>query len=442
MQNQNNNINNNEEDFSQYYPDGDAANIDRDDHDDSFLNKNRVKKMRNRKKNARLTKGQITLIVIAAVLCAAIIFAIVWVALYKPNNPGGTDIPFDTNPIVNGDDPDQTDKNDPNNQGHSGVNSDTYNVKEGIYNILVVGHDDAAHLADVTMIVNCNTVDKTISIMQIPRDTLVTISTLYTNKTNEAFSSYYIDAYRAGKENPYQVAMDDYATMLEKSLCINIHHTVKMNLAGFRGIVDAIEGIDVYVPDEMYYEDPEQDLYISIPAGYQHLDGATAEGFVRFRSGYVQADLGRVNAQKIFLTAMFNKVKATIKSADVTKITALANEVFDNVTTDLTISDIVYYAKFLMDVDLESINMMTMPGNLAGSYYVMNRAATLKVINQYFNIYTKEITDSIFDRNYLFCFVSKDYICDVYFDNAENVLDEVHNAGDIDDGEMQIPTLD
>ena len=89
--------------------------------------------------------------------------------------------------------------------------------------------------------------------------------------------------------------------------------------------------------------------------------------------------------------------------------------------------------------DLENINMTTMPGNTAGAYFVMNRAAALEVINKYFNIYTKEITDSIFDRNYLFCYTEQKYLADVYFSDTENVFDDVHNAGDIDEDSIYIP---
>lgn len=436
MQNQNN-INKDEEDISMYYPDGDAGNMERDDHDDAFLNQNLKKKNRIRKKRAKLTKSQIAMIVVIFVIYTAVIFAAAWLIFYKPAQPSIDEIPFETDPVYS--ENDSSLNSDPNSSGgQNGVVNDGYTVRDGVYNILVVGHDDAAHLADVTMIVNCNTNDNSISVMQIPRDTLVTEDVI-TNKTNAAFSTFYSNAYTSGAEDPYAEAMKEYASMFEKSLCIKIHHTIIMNLSGFRSIVDALGGVDVYVPDDMYYSDPEQNLYISIPKGNQHLDGYNAECFVRFRSGYLQADLGRVNAQKIFLTAMFNKVKATIKAADISTLSSLASEVFASVSTDLSVSDIIYYAKFLLNVDLESINMTTMPGNVAGAYYVMNRASTLEIINQYFNIYNKNITDSIFDRNYLFCFTGQKYLADVYFDNTENVFDEVHNASDIDEDSIYIP---
>lgn len=437
---------NNQDDVSMYYPDGDAANMARDDHDNAFLNQNLKKKKKIKRKNARLTKKQIAWIALIFLIYTVVIFAAAWFIFYQPAQPSKEDIPFDTNPIVN-ENPDAPPLDG--DQSSSGTNnediasdSQTENgfvAREGIYNILVIGHDDAAFLADVVMIVNVDTNTGAINVMQIPRDTLVTIG-LRTNKNNEAFSHYYMNAKSEGIKDPYSEAAQDYADMLEKSLCINIHNTVVMNLAGFRSIVDAIGGVDVYVPEAMHYEDPEQNLYINIGEGYQHLDGYNAEGFIRYRDGYAQADLGRVNAQKIFLTAMFNQVKAVVKNADLGAITSLANAVFKNVTTDLSVSDIVYYAKFLLDVNLEEINMMTAPGDVTGAYYVINRLAVLDVVNEYFNIYEKPITDSIFDRSYTFCFTDLQYICDVYFASAASTgYGEVYNGENINGENIYIP---
>ncbi len=426
----------NEDDVSMYYPDGDAENIENDDMSEEFYSKNQKKKKKLKKKKARLTKSQITLIAVIFVVYMAIILTAAWLIFYRPAQPSQGEIPFDTEENVT--EPSLGEKPEDETKEDGTVIKNEYTVKDGVYNILVVGHDDEASLADVTMIVNINTNTNEITVMQIPRDTLVTDHST-TNIINAAFNGFYMESKGEGSDDPYMDALTKYEEMLEKSLCINIHHTVLMGLKGFRGIVDAMGGVDVYVPTAMYYSDPEQNLLIDIPAGYQHLNGNDAEGFVRFREGYLTADLGRINAQKIFLTAMFNKVKDTVKSVDIPTITNIANEVFNCVDTNMTVSDIIYYAKFFMNVDLSSITMTTIPGNMAGRYYVVNRAGTLKLINEHYNIYEKEISDSIFDKDYLFCFNDLQYICDVYYADESNVFDESHNAEDIDSESIYIP---
>ena len=204
-------------------------------------------------------------------------------------------------------------------------------------------------------------------------------------------------------------------------------------------------GVGVYVPEGMYYNDPEQNLYINIPSGYQWLNGAQAEGFIRFRSGYTQGDLGRVSAQKIFLTALFDQAKSTVKSANVSKLTEIATEISKYLTTNLSISDLMFYAKAFTNIDMENINMLTIPGNMEespyrmGNFYVVNRAATLKVVNQYFNIYEKEISDSIFDRNGTFNLYYDAWINEVYYAGSEYLYDNHIYTGDSINDDLYIP---
>lgn len=444
MSNLNNVNNHDEDDVSQYYPTDDTYN----DGDDVFYSYDKKEKSKFKFKPTKFTTSQIIVLAIIFVVYTAVIFTAAWLIFYRPAQPSGNDVPFDTtirNDSDNVSPPLDNKESTKPSENTSVIVNDDYTVKDGMYNILVVGRDDAATLADVTMIVNLDTKNNQISVMQIPRDTLVNIN-VPTNKVNAAYSSYYSSAYKDGDKDPYLSAAEHYATLYEQNLCINIHHTVVVNLAGFVNIVDLFGGVDVYVPESMYYSDPEQNLYINIGAGQQHLDGYNAMCFVRYRSGYVQADLGRVNAQKIFLTAFFQKVKNSISLTNLGMLTDVANEVFKNIHTDMSVSDMIFYAKQLLNINLDSISMMTLPGNAAdyeygGSYYVMNRAATLEVINKYFNIYQTEISDSIFDRNAIFCITSSTNICNIYYAAADAVLDGVYNAEDIDSESIYIPYL-
>ena len=73
MQNNLNNANNdNEEDVSMYYPDGDAEHIARDDHDEAFLNETIKKKKKIRRRNGRLKKSQVAMIISIFVIYALV----------------------------------------------------------------------------------------------------------------------------------------------------------------------------------------------------------------------------------------------------------------------------------------------------------------------------------------------------------------------------------
>ena len=392
------------------------------------------RKQKVRRKKGRLSRSQRGLIVALSIVYLLVLLLAAWLIFYRPAQPGGHEVPFDTNP-VQPDTPDTT-ETDPAGKpkdNNAVVNGD-YKVEKGIYNILLVGHDRAATLADVTMLINVNENKGTITVMQIPRDTYV--DDFATNKVNAAYSTYYGMALKEGAKDPYLAAVQSYAELLEQNLCINIHHAAVLNLDGLINIVDILGGVELYVPQRMYYSDPEQGLYIDLQEGWQTLDGKNAENFVRFRS--VQQDLGRINAQKIFLTALFEKVKASISISNTAKLTQVAGEIFNNLHTDMTASDIMYYGKFVLGVDLANLNMTTIPGNVPQSHYVINRKATLAIINEYFNIYNTEIGDAIFDRNGVFCPASTAGT-NAYYAEADNTLDEMHNGQDISDDSIYIP---
>ncbi len=433
-----------DDDIAQYYPEGDYQSMEDDDESYQALLK---KKQKLRRKRGRMTKAQRALIFGIFVVYAVVLCLAAWLIFYRPAGSGAeTDIPFDTNPVTQETTlPGQPTTWTPNPPDKEQDNSGDYTVNEGMYNILVVGHDRAASLADVIMLVCCDTIENDVTIMQLPRDTC--IQNFVTNKINAAYSTYYNMALKEangdGRSDPYQEAVQNFAEMLEQSLCIQIHHTAVLNLDGLVNIVDALGGVELYVPQRMYYSDPEQNLYIDLQEGYQTLDGKQAENFVRFRSGYMQADLGRVNAQKIFLTALMQKLKSSFSLEGAATLTKVAEEVFRNLHTDLKVSDIVFYAKFLMKVDLANMHMTTIPGNAeygvnGHSYYIINRAATLDVINEYFNIYKTQITDSIFDRNHAFC-ISDSVVQQYYYADPETVMDGIYNGQEVNDNSIEIP---
>ncbi len=314
------------------------------------------------------------------------------------------------------------------------------------YNILVLGHDRAAMLTDVFMLVNIDNRDNSVTIMQIPRDTWVSDhkgpdgSSHYvaTNKINAIFSTYFnYHRYNDGLDTSaaYDKALTSVADVLEENLFINIDYSVIMDLDGFQKIVDILGGVEMYVERPMTYQDPEQGLYINIPAGYQTLNGHQAEGFVRYRKGYSTADLGRQNAQKQFMTALLNKAKSTLSLSNVDKLTDIADAIYTYIDTDMSAGDILFFAKSLLKCDLANMNMMTMPGNLVGQYYVMNRAAVYGVINTSYNLNSTDIPDAAFDNGNLFNNLSYAYNlpADQVFDNT------VFNGADVNEDGVDLP---
>lgn len=385
----------------------------------------------------------VVIILILAIICGAASF----LKFYKPSLD--TDTPFDiqTDPPITVDstapDTNATDEiiTEPSEQTGS-FKRDTESV-----NFLVVGRDAESWNTDVIMIVNFNMKQGSLSVVQLPRDTYIEIDNVR-GRINTAMKTMRAAAYANDKslsqDELLKAGMQGLCELLEKSLCIQIDGYAHVNLEGFRGIIDAIGGVPMDVPYDMDYEDPEQDLYIHLKAGNQLLDGKKAEMFVRFRSGYVQADIGRMDAQKLFLTALFKQLKSSVTVSTVPK---LAEQVLKYVTTDVPLADIIIYAKELLGVDMENISMMTLHGAALQTesgawYYCMNRAAALDMMNTYFNVYSDPITDAMFDKTQAFTDESSAAFCRVYLaapdDIAVEVKPDIKTGDELDEGDIDI----
>lgn len=310
---------------------------------------------------------------------------------------------------------------------------------DGIYNFLVLGHDKVALNTDVIMIISFDTNDGSISIMQLPRDTYIEHDG-YAHKINSMFAYLVGRARQSGSKNVYHDALSDYCELLENALSIELDNYALINLDAFENIVDIIGGVPIYVPDDMHYDDEVQGLSIHINKGQQVLDGETAAGFVRFRSGYINADIGRQDAQKLFMTAFLDQVKNTIS---VTTVTKIVDQVIKNITTDLSAPDAAYYAKSALSVDLGNLNMITLPGKsiYSGgvSYYVIYRESAIDIINGYFNVYNRDISDEMFDRDLLFTDLRSNSINSIYY--ATNTDYKVNNGENVSEGGIYIPRL-
>lgn len=376
----------------------------------------------------------IVLGVIAAVMLVGVVGAATFLEVYRP--AVDTDAPpFDVN--VTPDDPANT-GDEPAKSDETQFARDTESV-----NFLVAGRDKDAWNTDVMMLVNFNMREGSVSVLQIPRDTYIEIdgmrgriNTIMKLKRQAALQN---DSSLSQSEL-LREGMKGTVEALEKSMCVQIDGYVIVNLEGFRNIINVIGGVYMDVPFDMDYEDPRQDLYIHLSAGPQTLNGEQAEMFVRFRSDYLQGDIGRTNAQKLFLTALFKQLKNNLTLATVP---ALAEQLFKYVTTDIPLADIIIYAKELLSVDMSNISMITLPGGDSRShttgawYYIMHRADTLMLVNEYFNVYNQPITDEMFDTTH--AFTDEDYsaFADIYFAEPTDV--KVEHADDIDNSGITIP---
>ncbi|MBE6552440.1 MAG: LytR family transcriptional regulator [Ruminococcaceae bacterium] len=269
-------------------------------------------------------------------------------------------------------------------------------VKDEFYNILLCGRDFLGSTTDTMMVLSYDVKHQKVNILQILRDTCI-IDTSDENKERRV-NSVFTYAYTRTKGNTNDKiigGMEAAERVVEDTFGIVINKYVYIDLNGFKEIVDAVGGVGITIQQDMFYEDPGQDLYIDLKAGYQVLNGDKALDFVRFRSGYAEGDLGRVDAQKIFLSAF---VKKLLSAEVVGKLPQLMKTIREYMTTNLTTNDCTYFIKYASRLSLDNILMYTTPGQYyrksnGAYYYSLYTKENLEIINKGFNCMTADITE-------------------------------------------------
>ncbi len=246
-------------------------------------------------------------------------------------------------------------------------------VVGGRINVLLMATDKSGLLTDTMMLASCDSDRKIINMISFPRDTRVKYGRGY-QKLNAM--------YALGKEG---MRHENTISYIRELTGLPIHYYVVVRPDGFRNIIDTLGGVWIDVPIRMYYSDPAQDLYIDLQPGYQLLDGAKAEQFTRFRSGYANADLGRISAQQNFIKALFEQ---KLKPEYLLKAGEIYQHVIDCVDTNFSISDLPVFLKILKSLQGDSIQTYDMPlrtATINGASYVICDVEK-----------TKELIDTVF----------------------------------------------
>lgn len=243
------------------------------------------------------------------------------------------------------------------------------------FNIVLLGRDydydnrgrrlDSGR-TDTIMVFHVDCSSKKINGISIPRDTIVDIPGYGRNKINSA----------------YHFGGIPLATkVIENLLGIKIDYYILLDPDAFKKLVDAIGGVDIYVEKDMKYKDSWGKLYIDLKKGYQRLNGAQAEGYVRFRHDPM-GDIGRIERQQKFLYALISQVT---KPNVIIKMPTLIQELSKYVHTNLPISEMVSLATFFAREKSEiQLKTTMLPGSPNNSYWYPDLEETNRLISLLF----------------------------------------------------------
>lgn len=242
-------------------------------------------------------------------------------------------------------------------------------------NILVLGLDEEGERSDVILLLNYNPDVGSINILSVARDTRVRARGKRV-KIN-ALIGLGGEKLITGK--------------VEELTGLKVDYYITLDFIGFRKIIDTLGGVEVDVPFDMDYDDPEQNLHIHLKKGRQVLNGIQAEHFARYRKGntsnegYSDGDLGRIKAQQQLIKALIDQ-KAKLKYLH--KVDDVYFILQKHMKSNIELYDIQYYMKKFMNNGCDSIRTFTIPGESAYiggiSYFVYDREKLKQIIEENF----------------------------------------------------------
>lgn len=229
---------------------------------------------------------------------------------------------------------------------------------------------------DSIMLISYNPATNQASILSVPRDLYVVIPGYGRDRINTAF------VYGARGNNPAAGAALSMQT-ITYNLGVPIDHYILVDFNAVTQTVDALGGIDVNVPFDIY--DPTYpDMYygydpLYIPAGWQHMNGEVALKYARTR--HVDNDFGRAQRQQQVVLAVRDRMLSLGVGELLRQAPFLYQQVSESVRTDLSLDQIVRLAKSASDVPAENIRSGVLDYDYVISYTTESGASVLVLVN-------------------------------------------------------------
>ncbi len=238
-------------------------------------------------------------------------------------------------------------------------------------NILLTGYDIDHHgisRTDTIMIASLDTSTRDFNIISIPRDSRVDIPDRGRGRINSAYAYGGIDL---------------TIETIEKFLQIPIDYYVNIDFQGFINLVNAMDGVELEIEDNMYYVDEAGDLFIDFSPGTKTLDGEEALKYVRYRDP-IRADIGRIERQQKFIKSALGQL---LQPSMITNIPEVTSETLNSVYTDINFSDALPFLSLVLDIEVDEINTVKLPGSPetinGASYWIIDEDEKVRITDEY-----------------------------------------------------------
>jgi LCP family protein required for cell wall assembly len=236
-------------------------------------------------------------------------------------------------------------------------------------NVLVMGSDSrdgegnnidglkgGGQRSDTTLLFHLSADRKNAYGVSLPRDAMVQRPTCW-NKDQEEIAGGF-DMWNAAFSIGGPACTIRQFEQLTK---VKIDHFVVLDFNGFKDMVDAIDGVEVCIPEDV--DDPVGNIHLD--AGTREIQGQEALNYVRVRHSISNnGDIGRMKRQQAFIAAMANKVRSAGTLARPDRAFGFANAATKSLTLDPgldSVNKIRELAMEFQDIGLDNIKFITVP---------------------------------------------------------------------------------
>ncbi|MEU9056582.1 LCP family protein [Streptomyces sp. NPDC048384] len=224
-------------------------------------------------------------------------------------------------------------------------------------------------LADVQMLLHVSADRTNMSVVSMPRDTLVDIP-----KCTDPDSGDVYQARQRAMTNQSLGRGGPGCTVAtwEKLTDIHIDHFMMIDFSGVVSMADAIGGVPVCVNANIHSKDSQgHGSGLKLEKGTTYVKGEQALQWLRTRYGFEDgSDLARAKAQHQYMNSMVRELRKNAKLSNPGKLRALAEAATNALTVDPglgTVAKLYDLAGELKKVPTSRITMTTMPNRYVGS---------------------------------------------------------------------------
>ncbi|MGW1089429.1 LCP family protein [Streptomyces sp. NPDC002596] len=229
--------------------------------------------------------------------------------------------------------------------------------RSGTKNAALGGGDSSGARSDTAMVVHLNDDRTKVTVVSIPRDTLVTRPSCPVSSggtTPTAYNVMFNSAYSVG--GPVCAV-----TTVERLTGVRMDHYIEIDFSGFADLVDALGGVTVTTAQDI--DDDRSHLHLD--AGTHRLDGTEALAFARTRHGIGDgSDLGRIELQQQLVQSLLKEVRDTNLLTGAAGLYKVADAVTGSLTTDTgldSLGELRDLAQSLRNIPSSGLRTVTMP---------------------------------------------------------------------------------